>query len=373
MQPLLASVPASLPPYLTGFIEIDTQAIARNYRTLHAMLPQSTCAAVLKADAYGFGAKTIAPFLMHEGCRAFFVAHLEEGLSLRTVLKKPFIYVLSGFLPNTADFFVENALIPILNDFEMLKSWAKEAQNRKRKLSCALHIDTGMRRSGFDQKDLAKLLDSLDLLTGLDIHFVMSHLVSSQDNTHPYNEQQKTLFDSLRQHFPMTKASLADTGGIYLGESYHYDLVRPGKGIFGLFAPPKDSPVLQPCVKLLGRILQIRTAYTGESIGYGATYTLTRESKLATLGVGFADGYDRRFSNHSYVEIQGFKAPVVGNISMDYTVVDVTNIPESLCHVGGWAEFANESLTLDKLAHSIGTISRELSTGFGQRLYRVYC
>ncbi len=373
VQPLLAPVSVSLPSYLTGLIEIDTQAIAKNYRTLHSMLPHSTCAAVLKADAYGFGAKTIAPLLMHEGCRAFFVAHLEEGLLLKTVLKKPFVYVLSGLLPNTADLFVENDLIPILNDFEMVKSWAKEAQSRKSKLACALHIDTGMRRSGFDQKNLTKLLDSSDLLKALDLHFVMSHLVSSQDNTHPYNEQQKTLFDDLRQHFPMTKASLADTGGIYLGESYHYDLVRPGKGIFGLFTPPNDSPLLHPCVKLLGRILQIRTACKGESVGYGATYTLTRESKLATLGVGFADGYDRRFSTHSYVEIQGFKAPVIGNISMDYTVVDVTDIPESLCLVGEWAEFANENLTLDELAQSIGTISRELSTGFGQRLYRVYC
>ncbi len=372
MQPPLAIDLPPLPIHATGFLEIDTKAIAHNYRTLQSMLPQTICAAVLKADAYGFGTKVIAPVLMNQGCQSFFVAHLEEGLSLRTLLKEPLIYVLSGFLPGTEDLFVENSLIPILNDFEMVKNWAKEAQKQEKKLPCALHFDTGMHRSGLDHEDASKLFEAQDYLGSVDVHFVMSHLTSSQDPNHPMNEQQKAIFDNLRRHFPNAKASLADTGGIYLGPTYHYDLARSGKGLFGLFTPPKEAALLQSCIKLLGRILQIHTAHKGESIGYGGTHSLTRESKLATVGIGFADGYDRRLSNNAHADIQGHQAPVVGRISMDYTVLDITDIPESLCYVGGWAELVNENLTLDELAHSIDTISRELSTGFGQRLYRVY-
>jgi len=372
VQPLLAIEPTPLPDHATGFLEIDTKAIAHNYRTLQSMMPRTTCSAVLKADAYGFGIKAVAPVLMNQGCQSFFVAHLEEGLFLRSLLKESHIYVLSGFLPETEDLFIESSLIPILNDFEMVTSWAKKAQEWDKKLPCALHFDTGMHRSGFDRIDLAKLIESLDLLKALDVHFVMSHLTSSHDPNHPMNAEQKKTFDHLRRHFPNAKASLVDTGGIYLGNSYHYDLARPGKGLFGLFTPPKEAAPLQTCVKLFARILQIRNAHKGETVGYGATHSLTRESKLATLGIGFADGYNRRLSNNAHVNIEGHEAPVVGRISMDYTVVDVTDIPKPLCFVGGWAELVNETLTLDSLAHSIDIISRELSTGFGSRLHRIY-
>ncbi|MBY0502056.1 MAG: alanine racemase [Alphaproteobacteria bacterium] len=372
MQPALAIPENSLPSYVTGVLEIDTRAIAQNYKTLQAFLTPSICAAVLKADAYGFGAKEIASLLWQEDCKHFFVAHLEEGLSLRKQLKDPTIYVFSGLLPGTSDIFVEHKLIPVLNDFWMVNEWAKEAKKVNKALPCALHFDTGMHRNGFDQQHLAQLFDEIDLLNLLEVKLILSHLVSSHDTQDPLNIKQNDLFNSIRKRFPKAKASLADTGGIYLGKSYHYDLARPGKGLFGLFPSPKGTTPLQQCTKVRGRIIQVRSAHKGESVGYGATYVLSRESKLATLGIGFADGYDRRFSNNAHVEIQGFKAPIVGRISMDYTVIDVTDIPEILCYTGGWAELVNKTLTLDSIAHNIGTISRELSTGFGKRLYRVY-
>jgi len=259
-----------------------------------------------------------------------------------------------------------------LNDFEMVKRWAEKAQQLERKLPCALHIDTGMQRNGFDQMDLDKLLNSLHLLKMLDVQFIMSHLVSSHDPDNPSNVQQKERFEKIKKKFPHTKASLADTGGIYLDSIFHYDLIRPGKGLFGLYSSPKGYSPLLPCLRFLGRILQLRTAYKGESVGYGATHTLTRTSKLATLGIGFADGYDLRFSNNAFAAFGEFKAPVVGRISMDYTVIDVTDIPDSLYYVGGWAELVNQETTLDTLANSISTLSRELSTGFTSRVARVY-
>lgn len=370
IQHNLESIPVS--PHSTSVLEVDTKAIVHNYRTLNQLLPHSVCGAVLKADAYGFGIKAVAPVLREEGCQHFFVAHIEEGIFLRSLLKEPVIYVLSGLLPQTEEYFIEHSLTPIINDFGMLNDWAKEAQKRHKKLPCALHIDTGMRRNGFDSIDLDKLFKSPQLLKTLDVHFIMSHLISSHAPQDPLNHQQKELFDNLRQQLPHIKASLADTGGIYLGPAFHYDFIRTGKGLFALYTPPKDHPPLRSCLRFLGRILQIRTAHKGETVGYSATYTVTRKSKLATIGIGFADGYDLRLSNNAFVTFQQMKAPVVGRISMDFTVVDVTDIPESLCYVGGWAELVNQTMTLDSLAHSIGTHSRELSTGFSSRVTRVY-
>ena len=368
MQPLLASEIEFFPPHCTGFLEIDTKAIAHNYRTLQVLLPDSLCAAVLKADAYGFGINAIAPILEKEGCSVFFVAHLEEGIFLRSLLKDAQIYVLSGILPRTESLFVEHCLLPVLNDLNMVKKWGLKAQQQGKKLSCALHFDTGMHRSGFDQRETIQLFNTCDLLDVVNVNCVMSHLSSSHDLQNPLNKKQRDLFEPLRRRFPTARASLADTGGIYLGTSYHYDIARPGKGLFGLY----KAPTLTPCLKLFARVLQVRTAAHGENVGYGATHTLSRNSKLATLGIGFADGYDRRLSNKGVAMIQGFKAPVVGRISMDYTVIDVTDVPESLCFTGSWVELANELFTLDHLAESIDTISRELSTGFGHRLQRVY-
>lgn len=376
MRSLLARNPdfdsLSVLPHVTNLLEVDTKAIIHNFRTLNKCLHQSICGAVLKADAYGFGIKKIAPLLMQEGCQHFFVAHVEEGIFLRSLLKEPVIYVLSGLLPQTEEYFVEYSLTPVINDFGMLNRWAKEAQGRNQKLSCALHVDTGMRRNGFDRLDLDKLFNSLNLLKSLDVHFIMSHLVASHALRDPINVEQKKLFDEIIQHIPQTKASLADTGGIYLGSSFHYDIARTGKGLFGLYVPPQNHTPLQSCLRILGRVLQVRTAYKGETVGYSATHTLNRDSKLATLGIGFADGYDRRFSNNAFAAFQHLKAPVVGRVSMDYTVVDVTDVPESLCYVGGWAELVNETMTLETLAQSIGTLSRELSTGVSSRVSRVY-
>lgn len=362
----------TIPPHVTSVLEVDTHAIVHNYTTLKQLSPESTCAAVLKADAYGFGMKAIASVLHKEGCQHFFVAHIEEGISLRSLLKEPPIYVLSGLLPQTEEYFIEHALTPVMNDCTMVIGWAKKAQKLNRKLPCALHIDTGMRRNGLDQIGWEKLMAAPEVLNSLDVHLVMSHLVSSHILHDPLNTQQKEAFDRIRQQFPSTKASLADTGGIYLGPPFHYDLIRTGKGLFGLYTPPPHHLPLQSCLRFLGRILQIREAQTGETVGYGATHKLERKSQLATIGVGFADGYDLRLSNTGYVTFGAFKAPIVGRISMDYTVVDVTDVPEALCYVGGWAELINASQTLDTIATSIGTHSRELSTGFSTRVMRVY-
>lgn len=368
-QPSVAPQQTPLPSHVTGVLQIDIQSIINNYLTLKAMVGRTACIPVVKANAYGFGLRQVAQALLGQGCNAFFVAHLEEGLELRQASPDAHIYILSGVLAGTESLFVDQRLTPVLNSFEMLNRWANHTHSINQKLDCVLHFDTGMHRLGFDSNDLSKLLESPQLLNDLNIQFIMSHLASSGDSSEPLNGKQNQAFELLRTHFPHTKASLADTGGIYLGKDYHYDVVRPGKGLFGLF----NKPDLAPCVSLYGQVLQVHKAKERETVGYDGAHALTRDSRLATIGIGFADGYDRRLSNHGHVQIGEFKAPVVGRISMDYTVIDITDIPEALCYTGSWVEFIGPSNKLDLLAQCIGTISRELSTGFSSRLHRVYC
>lgn len=372
IQPLQITDSHAFPRQAMGVLQVDTKKILQNYKTLQSLLPQTKCGAVLKADAYGFGMNALAPLLKDQGCEHFFLAHIEEGIDLRKALPAEKIYIFSGLLPNTEADFIAHNLIPVLNDFRSLKAWEKAAKEQERKLPCVLHFDTGMHRNGFDSQDLSLFLDSLDSLNALDVHFTMSHLACSNERENSFNQHQHNLFESLRSRLPSFKSSLADTGGIFLGPSFHYDIARPGKGLFGLFETPKNTPPLLQCLKLYGRILQIRAGKKGESIGYGGSFVLSRPSRLATIGVGFADGYNRQLSNKGHMEIQGFKAPIVGRISMDYTVIDITDIPESLVFPGGWAELINDTLTLDSLGHCAHTISREISTCLGNRFHCIH-
>lgn len=361
-----------IPPSVSGYLEIDLAAITDNYHALQSKLGSVACGAVVKADGYGFGAAQVSQKLAQKGCTYFFVAHLEEGLALRQVLPDSKIYVFSGLFPGTAKAFIDAQLIPVINNYVTLEEWLSYASVLNQSMPLVLHIDTGMSRIGMDRDDVKKMIENWPNFSCANIHFLMSHLACSENLSHPMNLQQLEQFQKIKEIFPRLKGSLASTEGIFLGSNYHFDIVRAGKGLFGLYQSPDSTVVLKSCLTLKGRVVQIRTAFKGEFVGYGATCTLTRDSRLAVVGIGFADGYFRGLSNKGYMLIEGYTVPVLGRISMDYTVVDVTDIPESLLYRGMWADVFNSTLTLDESAKAIGTISREISTHFGQRLFRVY-
>ncbi len=356
----------NIPSHICGWLEVDLNTVAQNYTLLRDQLPHAQCAAVVKANAYGLGAQPISQRLYIEGCRHFFVAHLDEARALRPLVPDATIYVLTGCLAGTESDFYENNLTPVLNDYAMLDRWVDFGKSKSQVLPAILHMDTGMNRIGFDNHALKKLTESMGALAGINLQGIMSHLACSPDKTHPQNEQQRQLFEQVCKSFPDVPKSLADTAGIYLGESYHYDMVRPGKGLFGLY----QAPGLQQAFTLKARIIQVRQASKGETVGYGAQKTLEKDSVLATLGIGYGDGLDRRSSGHSSVLLGQHKASIVGSLSMDYTVIDVTDIPAELYQVGSWAQLTGPDQPLEDLSRQLGTISRELSTRLGNRLYR---
>lgn len=371
VQPALAipqPIP-DLPANVYSWLEIDLDQISKNYGTLKALAPTAECAAVVKCNAYGLGLGVVSQRLAQDGCRHFFVAHIDEGITLRQILPQATIYVLSGCPMGMEDDFVAHNLIPSVNDKLSLAQWTSWSHLRQKKPPIILHVDTGMNRIGFDRTDFLQLMEHKDNLSSLDVKLIASHLACSPDPTHSQNGSQRELFEALANTFPNTPKTLADTAGIYLGEAYHWDLVRPGKGIFGMFKAPSGEELKQ-VFTLKARVVQTRDVQSGDVVGYGSGTVLTRKSTLATLGIGYGDGLDRRMANNGYVLFGEYEAPIIGALSMDYVTVDITDVPIDLCHLGSWAEITSPQHPLEDIAQNIGTISRELSTRLGSRVRR---
>jgi alanine racemase len=351
-------------------LTVDLGALAANYAYLGTRAPGAEVAGVVKADAYGLGAGPVAKALFESGCRSFFVATPEEGAALRKALPvatRSLIYVLHGFAGATPRDLAEEALIPVLSTAEDVALLAAYAKAEGQSMPAALHVDTGMNRLGLPLAGLADL--GLD---GLSLVLVMSHLASADEPGNPSNAEQRARFETVKARFPGVRASLANSAGILLGSAYHADLVRPGIALYGGNPLPDQPNPLYPVACLEAPLLQIRDAAPGERVGYGGTYTVERPSRLATLGIGYADGYLRSLGNRGRVLLGGQSAPIVGRISMDLTVIDVTQIPEEATRPGALAELFGPGLPLDEVAATAGTINYELLTRLGQRLARSY-
>lgn len=363
----------AIPSYVTMALEIDLSAIVHNYHLTKSYV-RSECdiAGVVKADAYGIGMIPVARALWGEGCRRFFVAFVDEGIALRKSLPEALIYVLSGALPHTEDTFFEHNLIPVLVDRGQVERWRFQARQLCRILPAILHIDTGMTRNGLSFREVMNLAQHKDSFEGLNLDYVMSHLASSEERENPKNEEQRNVFERMRSLLPVTRASLSNSSGIVLGESYHFDLVRPGLGLLGYARPFPFEEQIRPAVKASGRVIQLNETSKGQTVGYNASYRCERTSKLATLGVGYRDGFFWNLSNRGVVWFGTYPAPVVGRVSMDFIVVDVTNIPETLVFTGAWATLFESYETANQLSRQAGTLHYELLTSLGSRYYRQY-
>lgn len=364
------------------YLEIDLQKIRNNYKILNQLCKGSKVAAAVKADAYGLGAEIISLALQKELCEDFFVARPEEGVVLRDAIGADAnIFVLDGVFASSVKISLEKNLIPVLNNLGQIEIWRNAANNVGRRLPCVLHIDTGMNRLGIGAGEFELLLSKLDLLTNFDLRYIMSHLAASEDSHNPYNALQLGRFKSALGHFPAIKASFANSGGIFLGSDYHFDLVRPGIALYGSNQATKQEALqqaaseqnsLQNAVRLIAPIIHLQSLPIGSHIGYNMTYTTSRQTIIATLPLGYADGYLRAFSNKGYVWIEGYSAPVVGRVSMDLVNIDVTDIPSELVFVGQKVELIGEHYTPDKIAAIIGSISHEILTSFRNRYKRIY-
>ena len=374
MQTLLENVP----PQKSCALIIDLKAIQENYQALQGFVREGVvCGAVLKADAYGLGQDEVGGALYKVGCRDFFFAYLDEAIQGRQAFPQSDVntYVFNGVFPGTEKEFLEYNLIPCLISLEQVERWARFAREQNKKLPCLLHIDTGMGREGISQRELEHLVAG-DLLENFDIRYVMSHMANSNNSGAPKNEVQLERFLKAKSLVPTTKASLAtfaNSSGITLGKNYQFDLVRPGMALYGYKNENYGTLLdLKPCLKVFARIILTRKIPQGESIGYNCTHVCKRDTKVALVAIGHRDGILRAVSNKGSVLINGKNAPIIGTVSMDVLMADVTDQPDEVVHSNMWAEIYGDVTSTRAFAENQGTSVYELLVRHGTRYHRIY-
>lgn len=351
-------------------LTIDVRAIVANWRDLCARHPSGPVAAVLKADAYGTGAAQVAPALYAAGCRHFFVALLAEALALRPLLPDAMIAPLNGLLPGTEAEYVAHAIDPVLGSLDEVDRWAATARRAGRKLPALLHVDTGMARLGLDPRELAILQQDHARLDAVALRYIMTHLVSSELPDDALNRAQVARFDAACRGLPKAQRSLANSSGLFLGPAWGSDLARPGAALYGINPTPGRPHPLRDVVRLSAPVLQVRGVQAGETVGYNATWRAARPSRIAAVGVGYADGWPRALSNRGQACFEGTLLPLVGRVSMDLTTYDVTDHPGVV--VGSWLELIGPGHPIDQLAAEAGASAYELLTSLGRRYHRVW-
>ena len=338
----------------TGHITIDLDAIIANWRALDKMTSVET-AAVIKADGYGLGAARVAKALAKAGARRFFVAVAEEGAAVRGALGSgPEVCVFSGHMSGDTDTIGDLGLTPMLNSLDQITRHFDALPGHP----FGIQLDTGMNRLGMEWDEWAAIAQ---IALAQRPTVVMSHLACADEPDHPMNAYQLDVFRKMTDGITVPR-SLAATGGILLGKDYHFDLCRPGIGLYGGMPFAQARPVVQMDLP----VVQIRHIETGEVVGYGNSWQATRPSRIATLSTGYADGLIRAMSDKATLFYGNDPVPLVGRVSMDLLTVDITDLPEdphALTLLGA-------QQTVDQLADAAGTIGYEILTSLGGRYTR---
>ncbi|MEL6415528.1 MAG: alanine racemase [Pseudomonadota bacterium] len=348
---------------------IHLSNIADNWRTLRAAQTSGVTGAVIKADAYGHGLRQVAETLHEAGCDHFFVAHSHEAEITRAMLgSHPNIYVLNGPSPDEEALYRENALIPVVNSsfqYRTMADWLVDGVKMPR--GFALHFDTGMNRLGLPVSDANELADASE---GQAPILLMSHLACAEDRDAAMNAHQATLLETVSEAFPGVPLSLSNSGGVWLGADYHHALSRPGIALYG-GGPVPMGVALKPGMSLEAPILQVRLVETGETVGYNATWRAEERTLVATLAIGYGDGFPRSASNKGFVMLGNKRCAILGRVSMDLITIDVTNAAD-LARPGVYAQLIGPDAPLEEQAALAGTIGYELTTGLTPRVKRIY-
>ncbi|MGN6471381.1 MAG: alanine racemase [Rhizobiaceae bacterium] len=365
-----------------GRLTIDISALTANYRLLSRLSGGARTAGVVKANAYGLGVEVVVPALLAAGCEDFFVALPEEGLAVRRLAPDARIFVLTGlFEAEAAPFYSNAALIPVLNTERDIAIWEAHCGVEGRPLACAIHVDTGMNRLGLTAERVIAYARENALTRALEPVLLMSHFACADESMHPLNGRQIATFQRVRAAFPGVEASMANSAGIFLGEAARFDLTRPGIALYGGEPVAGPAKPIRPVVTAEARVAQIRHVKAGESASYGAAAMLRRDTRIAVAAVGYADGYHRAGSGagvplrsavpqgaHGFVA--GQRVPVLGRVTMDLTLFDVTDCGPDAVQPGDHIELFGPNIPIDEAAHAAGTIAYELLTSLGQRWQR---
>ncbi len=350
-------------------VTVDLGAIAANWRLLHEHAGRAECAAVVKANAYGLGLEATARALHRAGCKTYFVAHVFEGQELRALAPEATIYVLNGLMPRTAPLFLKARLRPVLGSLLEIEDWIEATA--KTRSPCALQLDSGMNRLGLIADQIST---AVQLSARLELGLVLSHFVWSGRRENDGNvARQIAAFAAMRGAWPGVPASLANSSGIFYGPEAHYDLVRPGYALYGGNPTPDRSNPMRPVVTLEAKVIQVHEVAAGASVGYDSRWTAPKTSRLATISVGYADGIPCgavgcNDTQRGYASVDGALCPMVGRISMDLIVVDVTDAPT--IERGDSVELLGSEISIDDLAARAGTIGYEILTHLGARSHR---
>jgi alanine racemase len=372
IEPAARLLPRTEPldPAETGVLTVDLSALADNWRMLARLAAGAECGAVVKADAYGLGLAPVAHALLSAGCRTFFVANVVEGEAARAVAPDATIYVLDGLVPGAARRLVAADLIPALGSLGEIEDWAATGCKPR----AAIHFDTGMNRFGVPIDEAAEAAERARQITPT---LVMSHFVSSQMRDEPRNARQIEAFLDARARFSDIPASMANSSAVFLPQRPHFDLIRPGYALYGGNPTPYAECPVRPVARLMARILSTRDIEPGISVGYDALWSASQRTRIATIGVGYADGVpvgatacDGKPAGEAIVG--GIRCPFIGRVSMDYVVLDVSRAPKDAARRGEWAELLGDDICVEEAASRAGTIGYEILTRLGARFARRY-
>ena len=356
---------------------INKKALIDNYNFLQKQSGNAPLHPVMKGNAYGLGADIIAPILYQHGARFFFTAHLEEALELK---QHPQLYearfgVFNGFMQGTAKDYVNHQITPIFNSTLQIQQWLDEIKDTPHQTF--LHMDSGMNRLGIPYDEALILChqnDFLPLLKKANITHILSHFLTSDNPLSPHNQAQLEKLKNIQSllHLPLI---VANSAGIMLGKDYHFSGTKPGAALYGIY---RDMfPQLKHVIDLEAPILQINTLKKGETSGYDATFIAPHNMLTATIECGYADGYLRYGENNTqhgqrHVLINGKKAPLIGRVSMDVIIVDITAIiKETSVEIGQMAKLIWQDYDINAIARDTGTIPHEFLTFFSKRVKRV--
>jgi len=368
--------------------EIDLNNLAANFNRIRGRVtPAARVMAVIKANAYGHGAVECAQRLSREGADWFGVALPEEGIQLRAAGIKEPILLLAGYWPGQAAACVQHQLTSVVYRLDMIEALNQAAANAGIVIDVHVKVDTGMGRLGVCFDQLNEFIPGLAQFRNVRIDGIMTHLAAADDAAcQPLTHDQIQRFDDAVTVFRdlgyrPTHLHLANSAGIFGHRESWGNLVRPGGVLYGLWRdvlPPSTSdPELLPVMSLHSRISLMKWVPSGETIGYGCTFEASRRSLIATLPIGYHDGYMRGLSNRAHVIVRGKYAPVVGRVSMDLTLIDVTDVPgveiDDQVTLLGWNRDSPElKITAEDLARIVGTLSYEVTCGIGERVSRFY-
>jgi alanine racemase len=364
------------------YVEIDLAALQHNFRQARRQAGDDCeLLAVVKADAYGHGADRVAPALQQAGADLFGVAMVEEGVELRQAGVSRPILVLGGVYPGQETELLAHELVPVVFEMETARRLNALALAGSRRLSYHLKLDSGMGRLGFRVEELPATLAALAELPGLVMDGLISHLAVADDPTHPFTTKQASLF---REALSLVRAAgftprhihLSNSAALFSRQFPECNLVRPGIVLYGGLPAPDfaERLDLRPVMSFRTAVAQLKEVPAGTGVSYGHRFVAGRSTRLAAIPVGYADGYSRQLSNVGEVLIRGRRARVAGTVCMDWTLIDVTDIPQ--VEVGDEVTLLGsengQSITAEEWAQRIDTINYEVFCQVSKRVPRFY-